>query len=130
MSNNINVDTAKVLEIATTVSKTFDDLKTKIDDIAKKRDLINDYWSATEADYFISELAKIDTLFTKFSKQYDKFSDSLKNITSSYDDQEKKLLDALDSANNANSANSANSDSSANSDNSDNSSEDNGDKKD
>ena len=127
MSNNINVDTAKVLEIATTVSKTFDDLKTKIDDIAKKRDLINDYWSATEAEYFISELAKIDTLFTKFSKQYDKFSDSLKNITSSYDDQEKKLLDALDSANNANSANS---DSSANSDNSDNSSEDNGDKKD
>ena len=93
--SNINVDTGHVVEVATTVSETYTELKNKIDEIAKKRDAIPDYWTSTEADYFVDELKKVDTLFDKFKTQYTTFMTSLSNIVSTYDAQEQDFLDAL-----------------------------------
>ena len=97
---NIDVNTAGVKDAATAVSNTFSSLKSKITEIATKRNGISDYWSATEADYFVEEMKKIDTLFTSFVTQYNAFMTSIGNITETYDAQEAELTKALEEADN------------------------------
>ena len=90
--DDIGVEVQGVSSVMSGITEVYEDLENKVDEITKKRDVLDEYWECQEAGEFVQQMNVVINSFADFSTHYGQFMKSLAKIMEIYGTFEEDIL--------------------------------------
>lgn len=92
---DIDVSYSGVEAVISSVQSCYTTLQQKIEEMNRRKELIQNYWQSVEASDFYDKMNTVSKYFESFCEHYKMFIDLLNRILDLYEQEEESILEVL-----------------------------------